>query len=417
MSNAVPRATRSRGSQAAEVLEAAAARMARGVDPILVLSALALSCLGLVMVYSASGWLARQTTGSWTYYLERQTMWLTLGMVTMFVVSRLDYRTLRRFAAHAMIGSLLLLILVLFMGREVNGAKRWLSLGPISMQPSEIAKIALIVFLSFTLARKGTRVRNFKEGFMPAMIAAGTTMFLVSLEKDLGTTLLLGTIALVMLYVAGTRASYVFGAVLLVLPLAWYQVVGVAFRNTRLMEFRSGGGYQVKQGLIAVGSGGLWGNGLGNGRQKLGHLPENHTDFILATVGEELGLVGILVVLALFLSITWRGLVIARRAADPFGTYLAVGLSTMFGLQALVNVSVIFNVIPAKGITLPLVSYGGSSLVISLASIGILLSISRSDRTWRKLSDGPAPRAPEAGHLRGARKNVRARHSAPHAAV
>ncbi|MGB1698361.1 MAG: putative lipid II flippase FtsW [Nannocystaceae bacterium] len=377
-----------------------ASEIARGVDPVLILAALALSCLGLVMVYSASGWLARQTTGSWTYYLQRQSVFLGVGIVVMLAVSRVDYRLLRRYAVHTMLGAIVLLVLVLIFGREVNGAKRWLSIGPISMQPSEVAKIALIIFLSFTLARKGTRVKNFKEGFMPVMFAAGSTMLLVGLEKDLGTTLLLGAIALIMLYVAGTRASYVAGAILMLLPLAWYQVIGVAFRNTRLLEFQAGGGYQVKQGLIAVGSGGIWGAGLGAGRQKLGHLPENHTDFILATVGEELGLLGIFLVLTLFMTITWRGLVIARRAADPFGTYLAVGLSTMFGLQALVNVSVIFNVIPAKGITLPLVSYGGSSLFISLASIGMLLSISRSTGPWRVFAETAASRA---------RKNARAR--------
>jgi cell division protein FtsW len=385
-----------------------ASEIARGVDPVLILASLALSCLGLVMVYSASGWLARQTTGSWTYYLHRQSIFLGVGVVVMLAVSRVDYRLLRRYAVHTMLGALLLLVMVLIFGREVNGAKRWLSFGPISMQPSEVAKIALIIFLSFTLARKGTRVKNFKEGFMPTIIAAGLTMGLVGLEKDLGTTLLLGTIALIMLYVAGTRTSHVFGAILLLLPVAWYQVIGVAFRNTRLLEFQAGGGYQVKQGLIAVGSGGIWGAGLGAGRQKLGHLPENHTDFILATVGEELGLVGIFVVLCLFMTITWRGLVIARRAADPFGTYLAVGLSTMFGLQALVNVSVIFNVIPAKGITLPLVSYGGSSLLISLAAIGMLLSISRSTGPWRVFSESGSskPRAKKRDH-RGVRPNVR----------
>lgn len=395
------------------------------MDPILVLAALSLACLGLVMVYSASAWLAKQTTGSWTYYLHRQAVFLSAGIATMLVVSRINYRWLRRYAVHGMLGSLALLLLVLFIGREVNGAKRWLALGPLTMQPSEVAKIALIIFLSFTLARKGTRVKNFKEGFMPAMLAAGTTMALVTLEKDLGTTILLGMISLTMLYVAGTRASYVFGAILLALPVVWYQVVGVAFRNTRLMEFRAGGGYQVKQGLIAVGSGGFWGTGLGGGRHKLGHLPENHTDFILATVGEELGLIGILVVLALFLTITWRGLLIARRAADPFGTYLAVGLSTMFGLQALVNVSVIFNVIPAKGITLPLVSYGGSSLLISLAAIGMLLSVSRSNETWRSFSEPASTRGTRGTRgtrrrrrdPRDVRPNVRAAPVASHGAA
>jgi cell division protein FtsW len=222
---------------------------------------------------------------------------------------------------------------------------------------------------------------------------------------------------LILLYVAGTRASWVLAAIMVAAPLAWSQIVNVGYRRERVESFLSGDDYQVEQGLIAIGSGGPFGRGLGNGRQKLGFLPENHTDFILATIGEELGVVGIFVVLGLFAVLVWRGVVIARQAQDRFGTYLALGLAALFGLQALINMAVVLSVMPAKGITLPFVSYGGSSLLVSMASIGVLLSISRRPVPWA-ISDMRGRRRPErSGHRRvgaepprdprGARANVR----------
>ena len=352
------------------------------MDPWLFFAAVALSCMGLVMVYSSSAWLASQSASSWEYYLYRQAAFFFVGLGVMYGVSRIDYRVLRRFAPQLMIVALVMLVAVLIFGREVNGARRWISLGPVNLQPSELAKAALAIFLAATLARQGQRVRQFKRGFLPVMAAACLTMLLVQQEKDLGTTILLGALTLTMLYVAGTRATYVMAAVMIGLPIVWTRIIGVAFRSQRLEEWQSGGGYQVKQGLIAIGSGGLWGTGLGEGRQKLGHLPENHTDFIMAAIGEELGLVGVVVMVGLFGLLVWRGLAVACNAQCRFGTYLAVGLSTLFGLQAMMNMAVVLNVIPAKGITMPFVSYGGSSLLISMASVGLLLSVSRSPEPW-----------------------------------
>jgi cell division protein FtsW len=345
------------------------------------------------MVYSSSAWFGSRTMNSWEFFLQRQAMFFALGIAVMIAVSRFDYRVLRRFSLHLMGLAVTLLIVVLFISEDINGARRWIDLGPIHMQPSEIAKIALVVFLAATLARRGEQIRKFKSGFLPPMIAACGTMGLVLLEKDLGTTVLLGSLSLILLYVAGTRASWVLAAIMVAAPLAWSQIVNVGFRRERVESFLSGDDYQVEQGLIAIGSGGPFGLGLGNGRQKLGFLPENHTDFILATIGEELGVVGIFVIIGLFTLLVWRGLVIARQAEDRFGTYLAIGLSALFGLQALINMAVVLSVIPAKGITLPFVSYGGSSLLVSMASIGVLLSISRRPEPWA-ISDmrrrGPA---------------------------
>ena len=379
------------------------------MDPWLFFAATALSVLGLVMVYSAGSWLGHAVYGRWEHFLYRQSFFLAGGFVMMLGLSRLDYRILRRFAPQLMLGAVALLLIVLVVGDEINGARRWIRVGSFGLQPSEIAKLTLTIFLAATLARQGERIRKFKSGFMPVMTIAGVTMMLVLLEKDLGTTILLGALTLIMLFVAGTRLSYVVAAVMVAAPLVWAQISQVEYRRQRLEEFLSGDGYQVHQALIGIGSGGVWGVGLGNGRQKLGFLPENHTDFILATVGEELGFAGMVIVIGLTMLLVWRGLLVARRASDRFGTYLATGLSSLFGLQALVNMAVVLEVIPAKGITLPFLSYGGSSLLTSLAGVGLLLSISRRPQAWR-ISDqrrrnrGPAPNAPPPS---ARRKNLR----------
>jgi cell division protein FtsW len=356
------------------------------MDPWLFFAAIALSAIGLAVVYSAGAWLGHTVHQQWEYFLVRQAAFLAVGIVAMLGLSRLDYRLLRRFAPQLMLGAIALLFLVLLTGDEINGARRWIRVGPVGLQPSEVAKVALAIFLAAMLARQGERIRAFRTGFLPVMTISGFTMVLVLLEKDLGTTILMGALTLIMLFIAGTRLSYVVAAVMLAAPIVWQQILGVDYRRGRLEEFLAGDGYQVHQALIGIGSGGPWGLGLGQGRQKLGFLPENHTDFILATVGEELGFVGIVLVIGLMTLLVWRGLAVARRARDRFGTYLAAGLSALFGLQALVNMAVVLEVIPAKGITLPFLSYGGSSLLVSLAAVGVLLSISRNPEPWR-LSD------------------------------
>ncbi len=377
------------------------------MDPWLFFAAIALCGLGLVMVYSAGAWLGHESYGSWEHFLYRQGAFAAAGLVIMVGVSHLDYRVLRRLSPHLMGVATILLIAVLFT-EEINGAYRWLRVGPVNVQPSEIAKIALTIFLAAALARQGEQIRTFKTGFLPIVVIASTTMLLVLMEKDLGTTILLGALTLIMLFVAGTRLVYVSAAVMVAAPLVWSQIVGVGYRRGRLEEFLSGEGYQVHQALIAIGSGGPFGLGLGDGRQKLGFLPENHTDFILATVGEELGLVGICLVLTLIGLLVWRGLEAAGHAPDRFGTYLAVGLSALFGLQALVNMAVVLEVIPAKGITLPFLSYGGSSLLVSMAGVGLLLSISRRPQAWR-VSDQRRRRRRRPARTSGARERPRNR--------
>ncbi|TPV94045.1 MAG: putative lipid II flippase FtsW [Myxococcales bacterium FL481] len=405
-------------AQAASAVESpstastSAAVRSRGVDPWLLFAALALSCLGLVMVYSASAWLGREAAGAWEYHLVRHGARLGLGFLLLFAFSRVDYRLWRRFAPHLMALAVVALVAVLLIGREVNGARRWISLGVINLQPSEFAKLALAIFLAAMLARQGERVRSFRGGFLPVMISATVTMGLVLLERDLGTTILLGTLTLTVLFIAGTRSSYVLAAIMLAVPILWSQVMGVGYRRDRVESFLAGHNYQVEQSLIAIGSGGPWGLGLGHGRQKLGFLPEVHTDFILAAVGEELGLLGIVAVVGLFSLLVWRGFLAALRAPDRFGVYLGCGISALFALQALVNMAVVMQVIPAKGLTLPFLSYGGSSLLVSMISVGILLSVSSCPRPWR-LSD---QRASERAASRDGRPSGRERSAAGHRA-
>jgi cell division protein FtsW len=382
-------------------------RPRRPMDPWLFFAACALAALGLVMVYSAGSWLGFHTFKQWEYFLVRQAAFLGVGFVLMLVVSRIDYRLLRRFAPHLMFAAMAMLVAVLFLGQEINGARRWIRWGAFGLQPSEIAKVTLVIFLAATLARQGERVRAFRTGFLPVMVVACLTMLLVLLEKDLGTTILIGALTLVMTFVAGTRLSYVVAAVLLAAPLVWYQILGVDYRRGRLEEFLSGDSYQVQQALIAIGSGGTWGLGLGNGRQKLGFLPENHTDFVLATIGEELGFAGIALVMLLVGLLVWRGIAIARATEDRFGTYLAAGISAMFGLQALVNMAVVLEIIPAKCITLPLLSYGGSSLLAAMGAIGLLLSVSRSPEPWRWSDQRSRARPPNEKKKKAAEREKR----------
>lgn len=386
----------------------------RPMDPWLFTATLALCCLGVVTVYSAGIYTAQVKYGAWEYFLQRQGVFALGGLALMLGISRLDYRIFRRFSRHLMVVGLIGLVAVLFLGVEVNGARRWLRYG-INIQPSEIAKVALAVFLSATLARQGERVRRFREGFLPVILVASLTMILVLLEKDLGTTILLGALTLTALFVAGTRIAYVAAAIMLAAPVVWHQVVGVGFRRQRFLDFVSGeNSYQIDQSLITIGSGGPWGVGLGAGRQKLGFLPENHTDFILASLGEELGFAGIAAVISLYAVIVWRGLRAAQEAPDRFGAYLALCLSTLFGLQALINMAVVLNVIPAKGITLPFLSYGGSSLLVSMGALGILLSISRRPSPW-KISDMRA--APKKRVSRAERAAAKKRAAGPRANV
>jgi cell division protein FtsW len=358
-----------------------------GVDPVLLISVLALVGFGIVMVYSASAVYATQKFGSSSYFLRRDLVYAALGLLAMTFATRTDFSIYRRWSYWLLVTAVAMLGLVLVAGARINGARRWFHLGPLSFQPAELAKVALVVYLAYSLAKKAEKVRSFTIGFVPHMLVCGVMMSLLLKQPDLGTAVILGSTTLLMLFIAGAKISYLFIALLTVLPVVYQKaIVGTPWRLRRMLayldpwQYRYNVGYQITESLISIGSGGLFGLGIGDGKQKLFFLPESHTDYVMAIVGEELGLLGICAVASVFALVIWRGARAALRARDAFGCYLGFGLTAMFGLQALVNLGVVLGSLPTKGLPMPFVSFGGSTLVVDLFAIGILLNISRGSR-------------------------------------
>jgi len=366
------------------------------VDPVLLGAVLALVSLGLVMVYSASAVTAAEKQGNGFYFLERQLLAAFVGLVVMAAAVRLGYRRLARLAYPMLLLSIVLLVLVLVpgVGTVVGGARRWLRLPGLSLQPAEIAKFTWVVYLAYSLAKKREKVATFSIGFLPHLLLAGLLVALCMAEPDFGSSVELLVLLFILLFAAGTKVSYLVGSVLLALPMAYAAITRSPYRWARIKAFldpwahRHDIGYQVAQSLISVGSGGLFGLGLGESRQKLFFLPEAHTDFIFSIIGEELGLLGAIATIVLYGVVVWRGTRAALRASETFGTYLGLGLTAMLGFQAAVNMSVAMGMLPTKGLTLPFISYGGCSLVISMAAAGVLLSLSASSAPMR--NPGPS---------------------------
>jgi cell division protein FtsW len=353
-------------------------------DPLLFISVLMLTALGVVMVYSSSAIFAQMRFHDSRHFLTRNFVWVTLGLVAMAVTMRLDYRLYRRLAYPVLGAAFVMLLAVLFVGARRNGAQRWFSLGGLSFQPAELAKLALVIYLSHSLAKKADKVKHFAVGFMPHLVVCGVFMVLLLKQPDLGTAVIMGGVTLILLFVAGANLSYLLLALLAALPVLYHKIVDTPWRLRRILayldpwQFRGNYGYQIAASLIAVGSGGTFGQGLGDSKQKL-FLPEAYTDYILAIIGEELGFVGIIFVLLLFTLFMVAGYRAALRARDAFGYYLACGITTMLALQAVVNAGVVLGVLPTKGLPLPFVSFGGSTLVIDLAAAGIVLNVSRGE--------------------------------------
>lgn len=339
--------------------------------------------LGLVMVYSASDALARDRGPGMNVFALKQTAWAAFGFVLMAVAMHVDYRLLRKPAVvYALVGTaVLLLVLVLFMPM-LNATRRWLFVGPISMQPSEFAKLAVIAFLAYQLERKDEAV-NTRPVLLPAGLVVGVVAALVLAEPDMGTAALIAASAVLLLFLAGLAWRYVLGGALLAVPVVALAIMAAPYRRARLVAFLDperdplGSGFQALQSLIAVGSGGLFGLGPGASVQKLYFLPYPHSDFIFAILAEELGMIGAVALIALFMMLAWRGARAGLRAPDPLGRYLAWGLTGVLVLQALINVSVALALLPTKGIPLPFLSYGGSSMVMSLIACGLILNVSQ----------------------------------------
>jgi len=355
-----------------------------GIDKWLFGSTVLLVVIGVVMVFSASAVMASERFGSAYYFLLRQLGWAVAGLVAMALIMRFDYRRLKR---PAIVFSLLavttlLLLAVFFLDRSHN-THRWVRLGALSFQPSELAKPALILFLAFFLESRTKSIDDWRHTLLPAVIPAVLFAGLIVKQPDLGTALVCLGITAAILYVAGMRLRYFGYALLPMLPVLYYLLFHVGWRRDRMLTFLDpwsdpqGRGFHVIQSLIAVGTGGVTGMGLMEGKQKLFYLPEPHTDFIYAVVSEELGLIGAVLLVALFSIVAWRGFRAAFRSRDLFGRYLAIGITAMIVVQAFFNISVVLALLPTKGIPLPFISYGGSSLFVMLASVGVLLNISQ----------------------------------------
>lgn len=344
-----------------------------------------LICLGVIMIYSSSGVYAAENLGDRTYFLKRHLIFLTLGTMVMFLTMAIDYRILQKHSKLLMLTAFLLLVLVLIpgIGSTSYGARRWFKLGPISFQPSEFTKIAIMVYAADFLSRKQLKITNFVEGFLPLLIIMGSTCLLILKQPDLGSAVLIAAIVFILLFVAGTRIVYLIGLVVAALPALVYLVASEPYRMRRIVAFidpwqdSQGVGFQLSQSQIALGSGGMFGVGLGQSMQKLFYLPAAHTDFILSIIGEELGLVGTIFTVLLFAVFIWQGARIAKRTNNPFGYYLALGIVSLIGLQAVVNIGVIIGAFPTKGLPLPFISYGGSALIFNMIAVGLLLNISR----------------------------------------
>jgi cell division protein FtsW len=353
-------------------------------DKILFVTTILLVGISIVMVYSASAVMAMERYHQPYLFLTKQLMWAALGIALMNLVMRLDYRIYRErafiWAALAVVAAGL--VVVLF-SAPVNGAKRWFSLFGLGVQPSELAKLVGIIFIAETLERRMHRIDEVTYSLVPIACVVVPLVGLILIEPDFGTSMSLAIIAGVMVVAAGLNWRYIAGALLCALPAIYIVAMGTAYRRRRMLAFLNpwddplGDGFQIIQSLIAVGTGGVTGKGLMNGVQKLFYLPEPHTDFIYSVVSEELGLAGATIVLVCFVVITWRGLRVALRAPDSFGAFLALGLTSMVAVQAFINISVVLGLMPTKGIPLPFMSFGGSSLLISLVGMGILLNVSQ----------------------------------------
>lgn len=369
------------------------------MDTVLAATVVALLGFGVVMVFSAGVVEANTTFGDPYHFVRRQAVFALLSILAMWSVSRFDYHKLRLLTYLSLgLVTVLMVMTVAGLGHTSGGASRWIRLGPINVQPSEMAKIALVMWLAYSLNKKKERVKSFSIGMVPHMLMAGVLVLICMKQPDFGSAAVLMFLTFAMLFVAGARLGYLFGVAAIAGTFAVWAVRFTTYRWERMLawfnmaEHRQDLAYQPFQAVMSFGSGGFWGLGLGRGKQVL-YLPEAHTDSISAIVGEELGFIGIAVLCLAYLLIVARGVRIALSADDEYGSHLAFGISMLFGVQAVVNLAVAMAMLPTKGLALPFISYGGSSLVVNASAMGILLNISRPRGRVRNPVVGPAPEA------------------------
>ena len=356
-------------------------------DPFIIIPLLLLIVVGVLMIYSASSATAAVKRGDAMVFLKKQTGSALLGIAGFLICSNIPYKFFKKIAYLALFGSLLLLSLIyLGLGLTEGGATRWLKIGVIHFQPSEVAKIGLIIYMAYSLSKKQENIKKFSIGFFPHIFILSLFLLLILKQPDLGSALILAFIVGGMMFVAGVRLLHLGGAALIFVPIIYKFIHSASYRIERMLsylnpwKYATDEGYQAVHSLMAFGTGGIFGTGLGNGYQKLFYLPESHTDFIFSVIGEELGLVGVIIILSLYITIIFRGIIISRNAKDLFATFLATGITISFGLQVCINIGVTMGLLPTKGLTLPLLSYGGTSLLINTAALGILANIGRNEK-------------------------------------
>lgn len=354
-------------------------------DFVLFLTVLSLLSLGVIMVLSASEYKTLIDYNDSFYFFKRQLIWAALGLAAMFFTLNYDYWQLKRYIGPFLIIAFVLLALVLIpgIGREVNGARRWIGVGPIPFAPAELVKLCIIIFTAYGLAREKDRIKHFTRGVLPYLMVMTLAAGLILLQPDLGTAMSLAGIVFVMIFAAGARMSHLGSLGAAGLVAIGFAIALKPYRMQRFLAFLDpwadpqGTGFHIIQGLYAIGSGGLFGLGLGQSKQKFLYLPESHTDFIFAIIGEELGFIGATLVIMLFILFIWRGLKIAITSQDPFASLLATGITAWVGVQAIINIGVVTGSLPVTGIPLPFISSGGTSLLFTMIGVGILLNISR----------------------------------------
>ena len=353
-------------------------------DSILLAVTIILVLIGLVMVFSSSGVYAMEKYNDAYYFLKRQVVWAALGAMIMLSARKMDYRNLEKYTYYIMglVFLMLLAVMIPGFGKEVGGARRWLVLGGFTFQPSELAKFALILFIAKSLVKRSDQLRNFAYGYLPKLIVLSFFFLPILFQPDFGTAITICAVTFIMLMLAGLRSKFLIYSILVIVPLFTIAIMNAEYRMRRIVAFlnpwenESNAGFQVIQSFYAFGRGGVFGSGIGSSSQKLFYLPEAHTDFIFSVIGEELGFTGTLMIIILFSMLIWRGFFIAYHAKDSFGVHVAIGLTLLIGIQAFMNMGVTVGLLPTKGLTLPFVSMGGSSLVVLMLSVGVLLNIS-----------------------------------------
>jgi len=355
---------------------------------VLIVTSLLLA-IGIVMVYSASCIYAYEHCGDTMYFLKRHIFYILVGIIISFYVLYFDYRRLQKYSKHILFCCFIALILVLLpsIGKKVLNAKRWIQVFGFTIQPSEITKLAMILYLADFFSRKKFHAKNFMQGFVPPVLATGFFALLILLEPDMGTAMVICMICFIMMFIAGASVKYLFFSGLASLPVLYLLVFSVPYRRNRMFAFLDpwadpkGIGYQLIQSFLALGKGGLFGVGLGNSAQKLFYLPQSYSDFIFAIIGEELGFIGTFFILVLFMLLIWLGVEIIFKTADYFGKLIALGIVSMIALEVVINVGVNSGMFPPKGLPLPFISYGGTSLIVHIVAIALLLNISKKGTT------------------------------------